>query len=377
MIFIKRSLIVVLLIMSFSCTQKKEVPTVKLGHAPHDHHATLYVAAAKQEYFDSKCSVFLKEVTYKKDYQLYKDGRLIANIKIDSGTGGIQLIRKLDEKILDVTFGGVPAMIDMIDKGSRIKIVAPVMTDGDALVVRKDMPVSGWKGFVDYVRNSKTPVRIGYKAATSVQNLIFEAALKNEHLSFSRDINAPDVDVIVVNLHGPKNLLPALEAGVIDGYVIMQPYPAIAEHSKEGKVISELKNLPPKGQWTEHPCCALAAGDDFIKDHGEIIESLIVLFDSAGKYIIKHPKESAEITARWLGTPVKVEELSLPTINFTETYTSAWNRGVSFWVQSLIKSGELTGEVKKAYESSGLDGVIYNKRFYYEAEKRLKSNVNK
>lgn len=288
----------VILILSFmiliSCSQNKEVPTVNLGHAPHDHHATLYVAAVKQEYFRENGGIWLKEVNFKTDYQLYKKDKLLANIKIDSGTGGIYLIRKLDEKILDISFGGVPAMIEMIDKGSKIRIVAPVMTDGDALIVGSNMPVSNWAEFIDYVRKSEKPLKIGYKVASSVQNLIFEAALKEENISFSRDMNAANVNIIVVNLHGPKNLLPALEAGVIDGYVVMQPFPAIAEYSKNGKVIAQLRNLPPEGKWEDHPCCALAAGDDFMKEHGDIIEALIELFDNAAHFINENKRERGD-----------------------------------------------------------------------------------
>ncbi len=166
---------------------------------------------------------------------------MIADIQISSGTGGINLIRKLDEKIIDVTFGGVPAMIDMIDNGSDIKIVAPVMSEGAALVVNEDMPVSDWDGFIKYIKQSDVPVRIGYKVDQSVQNIIFETALKSENLSFSRSLSAVNVDVVVVNLHGPKNIIPALEANVIDGFVIMQPYPSLAEYKGQGKIIAHLK----------------------------------------------------------------------------------------------------------------------------------------
>lgn len=364
-------------IIFISCGTKKEVPTVKLGHAPHDHHAPLYIAAAMGDYFKKNGGVYLKEITYKTDYQLYRDGELLANIKIDSSTGGINLIRKLDEKILDVSFGGVPAMIEMIDKGSRIKIIAPVNADGDALIVDKNMPVSNWKEFVDYIKESKKPVRIGYKVSTSVQNLIFESALNNEGISFSRELNAENVDVVVVNLHGPNNLLPALESHVIDGFVVMQPFPAMAEYSTNGKIISQLRDLPPSGDWNDHPCCALASGEDFIKKHEDIVEALIELFGKAAEYIGEHPHESAAITSKWLGTSVDVEALSLPTIRYKEEYNKEWNSGVDFWVSSLIKSGEITGEVKKAYESSTLDKLIYDKTPYDSVRKRMNKDVDK
>lgn len=361
-------MLILSLIVLLGCESRREIPTVRLGHAPHDHHAPLYIAAVKEEYFRETGKPYLKKVSYKNSYKLMIDEKVLANVEIDSGTGGIQLIRKLDEKILDVSFGGVPAMISMIDKGSKIKIIAPVMSEGASLVVAKDMPVSDWAGFVKYVKEQKEPVKIGYKVDVSVQNLIFETALSAEKLSFSKNIASEDVDVIVINLHGPNNLLPSLTAGVIDGYVVMQPYPAIAEETGEAKVISQLSNLPPDGQWKGHPCCALAAGTEFIEDHGDIVQAFVDLFERAGKFIISNPDESAKITAEWLLTSESVERRSLPTIKFLSHYTDEWNRGVDLWVKSLNARGGLTGEVKKGVETSTVGDVLYDNRFYNKLE---------
>jgi NitT/TauT family transport system substrate-binding protein len=336
---------------------------VRLGHAPHDHHAPLYIAATKGKYFNNVCGVYLETMESKRLYRLYKNNKYIANIEIDSGTGGIQLIRKLDEKILDVSFGGVPAMISMIDKGSKIKIISPVMTEGAAFVVEKDVPVSNWSGFVNYVRARKEPFRVGYKVAVSVQNLIFETALNTEKLSYSTDMSANDVDIIIMNMHGPKNLLPSLKAGVIDGYVVMQPYPALAEFSGSAKVISQLSDLPPEGRWKDHPCCALAAGEDFIAANQEVLDALVKLFGAAGKYIKEFPAESAQITSEWLLTPLSVEQKSLPTIKFVEDYSSEWNSGIDFWIRTLVSSRKMTGEVEKAYGSGQAGDLIYDNRF--------------
>jgi len=366
-----KKFLVLLMLCAFviiiSCNSKKEIPEIRIGHAPHDHHATLYVAAAKGEYFKDIAGVYLKKIQGEKKYQLFKKNRLLANVTIDSSTGGIHLIRKLDEKILDVSFGGVPAMIGMIDTGSRIKILAPVMTEGAALVVNKDMPVRDWSEFIDYIKKSESPVKIGYKVDVSVQNLIFESALNEENISFSKDIDDESAEVILINLHGPKNLIPSLEADIIDGFVVMQPFPALAEYKKAGKIVAHLKSLPPEGKWNNHPCCALAAGEDFIKDQSEITEALVKLFYHANEFIGKNSEESAEITAKWLGTPISVEENSLPTINYINEYNNEWDRGVEFWISSLIDKGLLTGKVKSAYEGSGFEDVIYDKTFYNKA----------
>lgn len=72
-----------------------------------------------------------------------------------------------------------------------------------------------------------------------------------------------------------------------------------------------------------------------------------------------------------------VEELSLPTINFLDEYNTSWNKGVAFWVSSLIENGEINGDIKKAFESSSVDDLIYNKTFYEKVRKRINKNVDK
>lgn len=375
--FINYISILMILFISIACETRKEIPLVRIGHAPHDHHAPLYIAAVKQKYFNSKSGVYLKEVDYKKSYQLFKNDKLIANVQIDSGTGGINLIRKLDEKIIDLSFGGVPAMIDMIDTGSKIKIVAPVMSEGAALVVGNDIPVSDWDSFIEYVRNTADPVRIGYKVDKSVQNIIFETALKSEHLSYSRSLSAINVDVVVVNLHGPKNIIPALNAKIIDGFVVMQPYPALAEYRGVGKIIAHLRTLPPSHKWEDHPCCALAAGDDFINNESEVLEALIELFRYASTFIIENPAESAEIVSAWLGTPKDVELTSIPSIKYLNEFSGDWDDGVDFWIKSLVEKGDLSGRVKDSYLNSNVEKVLYDKSIYNKINQRLADNANK
>ncbi|XOB64280.1 ABC transporter substrate-binding protein [Deferribacteres bacterium DY0037] len=366
-----------LLIFTLSaCNSRHEIPDVRLGNAHHDHHASLYIAAEKGEYFKDIAGVFLSEVVYKSQYKLYRGNYLLANIYIDASTGGIHLVRKLNDKILDVAFGGVPAMISMIDEGSDIKIISPVMSEGAALVVRNDIPASNWDEFIDYIKTTDETVRIGYKIDVSVQNLIFESALHYEGIIFGKDISTSDVDVVVVNLHGPENLLPSLQAGVIDGFVVMQPYPALSEYSGSAKIISYLSSLPPPEKWNEHPCCALASRGDFLEEHSDVADALVTLFGYASDYIRQHPEESVDITSRWLSTPHEVEMKSLPSIIFMNEYTDSWNKGVNFWVQSLIDKGMLHGKVKEAYDKGTIDRVLYNNNSYEKMREHIADNVN-
>jgi len=359
------------LVLSGCGKPEADLPVVRVGHAPHDHHSPLYVAAMNPEYFKAHGGVYLREIAFRKDYELISGERAIARVLIDSSTGGRELIRKLSEDQFDISFGGVPAMLEFIDEGRPIHILAPIMAEGAGLIVEKSLPVSTWPEFLDYVRRREKPLRIGYKIATSVQNLIFEQALMASAISFSSSPNDDSVRINLINLHGAKNLIPAMENGLVDGFVVMQPFLALAQTRESGKLIALLRDLPPEQKWRGHPCCALAANDAFVQSHGLVAETMTSLMLRANRFIIEHPEQSARQIAHWLGLPAEVEEESLPTIKFTAELDEAWDNGVQFWIESMIADGMLKGKVKDVYPTGDVSELIYDKDTYDRAKGQM------
>jgi NitT/TauT family transport system substrate-binding protein len=349
----------------------KEVPTIRLGYASHDHHSPFYIAALNPDYFRDKGGIYLEEVVPRKEYRLVRDGAVVARVTADSSTGGKQLVRKLAEGQFDMAFGGVPAFIGSIDSKPLLRIVAPVMTEGAGLVVGKEMPVSNWEEFTAYVRNAPAPVRIGYKTAASVQNLIFEHALRETGISYSSNLDDSSVNIAVLDMKGPKNLIPALEGGLLDGFVVNQPFPALAEYRGAGKLIASLSDLPPEGKWKKNPCCALAAGNRYLEEHPDVVSDFVTLMLRANLYIQENPEAAATQISEWLGTPAEVEKSSIPTIFFTTELDESWERGVNFWIESMLGAGKLQGTIKTAYENGTISRQIYSLEVFNRARERM------
>ncbi|MBI5557352.1 MAG: ABC transporter substrate-binding protein [Deltaproteobacteria bacterium] len=349
----------------------KSLPVLRLGHAPHDHHSPLYVAAMNADYFRAHGGIYLKETVYRQDYELIDQDRVVARVLIDSSPGGEELIRRLAEGLFDMSFGGVPAMLSFMDKGSPIRIVAPVMAEGTGLVVRRDLPADSWQDFLSYIRTDATRVKIGYKVAVSVQNLVFKEALRESGITFSDDPRDSGAQVLLVNLFGEKNLIPALENGLVDGFVTMQPFIAMAEERGIGKVASWLADLPPPGKWRGSPCCALAANDAYAAANPEISAALVTLMLRSMTLIRMNPEKSAEQIAQWLDTSPAIEGKSIPTISFLQDYDQNWTRGMELWVEAMVKSNILQGKVKEAYAGGKLPQVIYNREIFDKAKQNL------
>lgn len=355
-----------------ACQKKAEpVPVLRIGYALHDHHAPLFIAAKNPDYFKEHGGVYLRELDAKKTYEMMRGEVVLARLELMDSTGGGELIRKLSEDQFDLVFGGVPAMLQFIDEGSRLQILAPSNADGAGLVVGTDLPAQNWQEFVSYLNKSDRPVRIGYKIAVSVQNLIFEQALKSEGISYGSDLTDKTVKVHLVNLFGPKNLGPALKDGLIDGFVVNQPFAAKAEYENIGRMIAGLGDLPPAGMWKGSPCCAVAGSARIIETRPDVVETLVTLLLRANRFIQEQPGKAAADIAAWLDLPVRIEQLSLPTILYTYEFDDDWQRGIDFWVDTMIGSGSLKGGVKEAQGKGTLQSLLYAGPLYERARRNM------
>ena len=365
-------LVFVLALIFCSCgPQTSDLPVLRIGHAPHDHHAPLYIAALNPEYFKEHGGIYLEEINPKKDYRLISGGQPLARVTIESITGGKELVRKLNEDHFDISFGGVPALLHFIDQDGDIKIVAPVMTEGSGFAVRKDMPFNDWDGFQKYLARQTRPFRVGYKMALSVQSEIFKDALSASGIPYGKSLDDTKVKVQLLNLYGAKNLVPALEKGLIDGFVVMQPFLAKAKMKGVVKVVAMLQELHPSGKWRGHPCCALAARCRYLKDHPKISLAMLTLFMRANRFIREHPGKSARQIAGWLNISPKVEAESLRSIIFTNEWGGSWQKGLRQWIEMMVSAGALKGKVKKAYQTRSACELICDNEIYRHAKEGL------
>lgn len=362
-----------ILFFTYPACSKKKIPLLRIGHALHDHHAALFIIASQPEYFKKRLDLYLETIENQKSYYLVKKGRRIAGITYTASTGAGVLVRKLHEQHFDMIMGGVAAMLSYIDLGSPIKIIAPAMGEGAGFLVSKSLPVKNWQSFSRYIKRSKRPLRIGFKAKWSVHNIIFEDALTASKINYSKNLNDTNVQLYLLNLNGGENLIPALESGNIDGFVVNQPLLAEASHRGNGKIITFFKDIPPRGKWLDHPCCAIAAREEALRHHSPLIEDLLVLIFTAVDFLNERPLEAQLIVAKWLGLDPEIEKLSMPTIKYMNKITPSWQNNMDIWLDSMIQNGKLTKKLKTAKEKNTAHKLIFDFTVY----KRVKARINR
>jgi len=324
------------------------VPTLKLGHVGHDHHLALYVAALQGARFKADYGVYLEEVQPREVYDLVDGGKRLARLVFVKVGGGSRMPAAMSRGEIAIGLGGVPAVAKFADGGQPFKILAPLNTDGDMLVMQKHSPVGDWAAFVQTAKEADKPLRIGYKAPVAVAKLVFERALVAEGIPYGYDRAETQTGVILVNFGSEKSPIPLLESGAIDGFVMNQPAVAVAEQKGLGKTIAHLRDLPPEGKWVNHPCCCVCATEETLAAHPDALKGLLKILLLATHLIHTDPALAIDCASRWTKYGKEVEQASVPTITYLAEPTDSWVTGMKTWAE-MAKDIELfTGKYASA-----------------------------
>lgn len=337
-----------------------EPPLLRVGHVGHDHQLALYVAALEGEALARPGGVWLREKKSREVYDLMRGREALARLHLVKVGGGSRMPAAMERGEIDVGYGGVAAVAFFRDKGLAVRILSPLQTEGDMLVVRPDAPAEDWEGFVAWVKASPRPVRVGYKAPVAVAKLIFVRALREASIPFrSQEEEAGDGpaggSVELVNLQGGGNMVPSLVSGAVDAFVMNQPQVSLAKVRKAGRVVAELADLPPEGLWKDHPCCCIAATEETIRGRRPALEALMTLTLAATAYIRSDPGRAAEKAAAWTKLPVEVERDSVPSIVYLAEFTPSWKKGMHTWADIMNEIGKFQGELKGRKGDAFLD----------------------
>ena len=331
--------------------------TLTIGHVGHDHQIALGIAAMEPEKMKEACGAYLKQIKEKEVYELVDGDKCLATLKILQVKGGSFMPTAMAEGQIDIGFGGVAAVAKFVDKGQPFKIVAPLHTDGDFLVVKKDSEATDWNSFIDQLKNSDKPIKVGYKASVAVAKLIFVRALTAEGIAWSQGEMEEGAKVIMVNVNGSKNILPTFQSGGIDAFVMNQPVPSIAKIKGMGKIIADLKDLPPEGRWTSHPCCCVATTDKVITEQKAILKTLLKLMAAATDLINSDTDLAVTDASKWTKKPEDVEADSVPGINYTVKPDEEYINGLKVWATLMAEEKQFTGALKDLAPDKVVDRI--------------------
>ena len=270
---------------------------------------------------------------------------MLATVNTIVTKGSSETAVMMGQKQIDMCVNSSTGMMSAKDQGTDVQIICPIHVDGISLVFPTGSGISGWNQVETYIKASEQPVKIGYHAPTSAPRVLLQKALVDAGLVVSEDPDAQEgVDVILINLNGGKNLLPAFSSNLVDAWVGPSHHPETAEHEGLGEIALRLAEFPPEGQWYDFPCCVYAARSDIVEQYPEVIQGMVALLTYSADWCQNNRSEAAPILAEIIGIPVEVVEKAQ--IVFTTTPTDKWMEGEALYVNMLNELGIFEGDMQ-------------------------------
>jgi len=190
--------------------------------------------------------------------------------------------------------------------------------------------------------------------------------------------------VELVYMSGCGTMPSALANDQLDAYIAWQPMVSVAEVANVGKVITYSQDLPPAGQWTNHPCCCLVATNSFMEGEYDIAKYLTMLMIAADSFIETYLDETVNYCADWLfgggeltfgdikADSYEVEERSIETIRFDTEPSEDWLNGIDLFVESLKEIEMVNGQLVDL-TSDELREKLLELGLFYDAKESLES----
>jgi NitT/TauT family transport system substrate-binding protein len=141
-------------------------------------------------------------------------------------------------------------------------------------------------------------------------------------------------------------MAPSLASKSVDGIVMNQPVIALAEANRIGKTIADLRDLPPKPRWHNHPCCCVAATKAVLRKNPVEVEAFLQAVLAGQRYIEAEPQNAIEIAAAWTRKPLEVEQQSVPTVTYIAMPGQRWRTGMETWFEMMQQIGQFDGALK-------------------------------
>ena len=339
-----------LTVLFLATSASAALPAFKVGYIFTTHHTPFLVAATKGEAFKDQ-GVYLKPLADKESYELVENGKPLAVLDFVVTKSGSETATLFAQKHLDMALASITAIMAGIDKGTAMKIVCPLQTEGMALMAPKDSPISDWASLLAAVKNAKEPLKIGFHSPTSAPKIVLEGGLKAAGLNVTLNPSDTKADVLLVDLKETSNLLASLTAGQVDAVVGPSPFPEVAQVRGLGKVVVQLGDMPPSGKWANFPCCVGVASDEMLSKHKDVVNAFVRLMRQANAWCNANPAEAGALAAKWIGLPEEAGRKT--TLVFLNEFNGNWLAGAASYLGILNSMKKFSGSLK----DKGLDEV--------------------
>ncbi len=191
-----------------------------------------------------------------------------------------QIAEAFQAKQVDVVHMLMPMAISLkFGQNVPLKIVAWNHEGGSALTVRNDV-----NSISDL--NGKT---VAIPFPHSIHNIVLQMLLRDANLKpiVTGDPAPGSVKLVVMN---PPDMPPALSTNSIQGFIVADPFNAVAEVNKVGKILRFVPDV-----WYRHACCVVVMHEEDVKNKPNWAQSVITSVAQAQVFARENRSEAARI----------------------------------------------------------------------------------
>jgi NitT/TauT family transport system substrate-binding protein len=131
----------------------------------------------------------------------------------------------------------------------------------------------------------------------SIHNVVLQSLLRQQGLKVkTQDAGTLAADEVLLVVMAPSDMLPALAAGSISGYIVAEPFNAAAEIMGVGKILRFTGDA-----WQDHACCTVFMHERDLNDRPQWSQAVVDGIVKAQLWIDTHRNETAGILSRESG----------------------------------------------------------------------------
>lgn len=152
-----------------------------------------------------------------------------------------------------------------------VKIVLWNHLAGSALTVRPDIQ------HVHQLAGRKIAIPFWY----SIHNIVLQQWLRANGLRMTE--KAPRANEVQLLVMAPADMLTALSSGAIAGFIVAEPFNALAEQKGIGRVLRFSADM-----WRDHACCVTLMNESDIQQRPQWVQKVVNGLVEAQHYILHH-----------------------------------------------------------------------------------------
>ncbi len=196
--------------------------------------------------------------------------------------GWSQLAEAFQAGVVDVAHFLMPMTFQMrFSVGVPATVVAWDHMAGSALTVRHDIDS------VEQLAGTIVAVPFWYSIHNIVLQVLFEKAGLTAITDGSASAEQGTVKLIV---QAPPDMPPALANGAIAGYIVADPFNAVAEVNSIGKILRFVGDV-----WLDHACCVVTVKDELTRDAPDVAQAVVNAVARAQQFANANRAEAAVI----------------------------------------------------------------------------------